>query len=243
MKNHVFEVFNATTQVVVPISKPLEEEQNTTDTVHFEYTTGIPDIDKIVNGMGNLFWEQIISMIKVNRDYYQCLVKIMDSRNFQTLEDVRVYVALELKKVHELETAETKLTTSFYDNLDTLSNIMGSNNFNYVKPQAVFVSYRNKMFALRHELEEIKRSMKSSENQIKLLQKEKKDLLNILDSYKTENVHKVPLEKRLRSEQEKHVELQAAVNTIFKNKIPQCSTSSYKDRSNYSFCKNIYDLD
>lgn len=229
MKNHVYEVFNTTANHV-----PLLE-QNISEIAKFDFKTGIPELDKILNDLGNNFWEQIIVMIKANRDYYECLTQIIDTRKFQTLRNVRLYVSSELKKKEQLGFVETDLTPSFNKHLEKFTKMLDTE-LNDELPKLKFLSYRSKINALRNELEEIKRNMKIVEFNIKLLQKEKKDLMNILESYNTENLHRVPLEKRLKSEQEKHVELQAMVSTIFKNKIPYCV--SQVDKSDYSVCRS-----
>lgn len=229
MKNHVYEVFNTTTNHVPKL------DQNISETVKFDFKTGISELDKILNDLGNNFWEQIIFMMKANREYYECLTQIIDTRKFQNLKDVRLYVLSELKNRDRLGYVETDLTPAFKDHLEKFTKILNTE-LNEELPKLKFLSYRTKINALRNELEEIKRKTKIAEFNIKLLQKEKKDLMNILESYNTENSHKVPLEKRLKSEQEKHVELQEMVTTIFKNKMPFCI--SQVDRSNYSICRS-----
>lgn len=73
--------------------------------------------------------------------------------------------------------------------------------------------------ALRMELAENKRLTKIAENSIAQLQKEKKDLLNILISYDSENINKVSLEKRLEAQKKTNDELRDLISTIFKKKM------------------------
>lgn len=73
--------------------------------------------------------------------------------------------------------------------------------------------------ALRTELAENKMRTKIAENSIAQLQKEKKDLLNILISYDSENIHKVSLEKRLEAQKQINDELRDLISTIFKKKM------------------------
>lgn len=229
MKNHVYEVFNTTTNHVP------ELDQNISETVKFNFKTGIPELDKVLNDLGNTFWEQIIFMMKANREYYECLTQIIDTRKFQNYRDVRIYVSSKLKNIDRLGYVESDLTPAFKAHLEKFTNMLDTE-LNEELPKLKFLSYRAKVNALRNELEEIKRNTKITEFNIKLLHKEKKDLMNILESYNTENLHKVPLEKRLKSEQEKHVELQAMVSAIFKNKIPFCTSQIGK--SSHSVCRS-----
>lgn len=71
------------------------------------------------------------------------------------------------------------------------------------------------MNALRMELAENKRRTKIAENSIAQLQKEKKDLLNILTSYDSENIHKVSLEKRFEAERQKNNELRELISRYY----------------------------
>jgi len=83
-----------------------------------------------------------------------------------------------------------------------------------------FLTYDSKMSALRMELAENKRRTKIAENSVAQLQKEKKDLLNILTSYDSENIHKISLEKRLEVEQQQNNELRDLISNIFNKKMP-----------------------
>lgn len=225
----MYEVLNTTIHDV-----PLQN-QNISETVNFDFKTGISELDKILNDMGDKFWELIVVMIKENRHYYECLTQILDTRKFQNLSDVRLYISSGLKKSDQMGFIKTELTPSFKKHLEKFTKMLDTE-LNEELPKLKFLSYRTKINVLRNELEEIKRKMKYAGINIKLLQKEKKDLMNILESYNTENVYKVPVAKRLKSEQEKHVELQAMVSTIFKNKMPFCI--SQIDKSNYSVCRS-----
>jgi len=71
------------------------------------------------------------------------------------------------------------------------------------------------MRALRLELAENKKRRKIAENSIAQLQKEKKDLLNILTSYDSENIHKVSLEKRFEAERQKNNELRELISRYY----------------------------
>lgn len=177
------------------------------------------ELDKVMNNMDQHFWENIISLVNVNRVYYECLTQIMDFQKFQYLEDVIDHIEVTLNKVEGSELIGSKIIASYNENLKHIGTLVDSrlNNDNLTKNS--LSNSHNKLRELRKELVDTKRNLKIIENKTIMLQKEKRDLLNILDCYTNENIHKVSLEKQLKAEQENSNKLQKMITSIFKKKI------------------------
>jgi len=217
VKNHVFEVFNA--NVILNNPKPLDVEKYVLKSDEIDFKTGTPELDKILIAMGQRFWQNIVSVVSVNDAYYQCLTQIMDTRKFKHFEDVIVHVNSTLKIAgDDFELIRSELVASSKEYMEKFGIVLNSK-LNEKSKKILPSNHNSKMNALRMELAENKRRTKIAENSIARLQKEKKDLLNILTSYDSENVHKVSLEKRLEAEKQKNNELRDLISTNFKKKI------------------------
>jgi len=218
VKNHLFEVLNA--DILVNNQKPLEVEKHVLRSENIDFKTGTPELDAILTTMGKRFWQNIVSVVSINNAYYQCLTQIMDNRKFKNLEDVKVHVNSVLKIAgDDCELIGSELLASSKEYMEKIGIILNSKlNEKSKKPPPS--NHSSKMSALSMELAENKRRMKIAENSIAQLQKEKKDLLNILTSYDSENIHKITLEKRLEAEQQKNNELRNLISTTFKKKMP-----------------------
>ncbi|XP_060845535.1 uncharacterized protein LOC132925131 [Rhopalosiphum padi] len=217
VKNHMFEVFNA--NVILNNPKPLDVEKYVLKSDEIDFKTGTPELDKILTAMGKRFWQNIVSVVSVNDAYYQCLTQIMDTRKFKHFEDVIVHVNSTLKIAgDDFELIRSELVASSKEYMEKFGIVLNSK-LNEKSKKILPSNHNSKMNALRMELAENKRRTKIAENSIARLQKEKKDLLNILTSYDSENVHKVSLEKRLEAEKQKNNELRDLISTNFKKKI------------------------
>lgn len=201
-----------------------ENKSNEVDIIHeikelkeksFDFKTDMAKIDEVMNNMDNTFWQTIISLVNVNHIYYECLKHIMDTQKFQYLEDVIDHVALTLSKIEGSELLGPKLIASYSENVKKFGSLVDCK----LNEKLVLPSNHNKFKELKHELAETKKKLKIVENKTVLLQNEKRDLLNILDSYSNEDVHKVSLEKQLRAEQENSEKLKNMISLIYKNKI------------------------
>ncbi|XP_015371441.1 PREDICTED: uncharacterized protein LOC107167065 [Diuraphis noxia] len=214
VKNHVFEVLNA--DILLNNQKPLEIDKHMLKSDNFDFKTGTLELDAILSTMGKRFWQNIVSMVSINNTYYQCLTQIMDNRKFKNLEGVKVHVNSVLKIAgDDWELIASELLASSKECMEKFGIVLDRKlNEKVKKPPSS--NHCSKMIALRIELDENKRRMKIAENSITQLQKEKKDLLNILNSYDTENIHKVSLEKRLEAEKQNNDELRDLISTIFK---------------------------
>jgi len=218
VKNHVFEVLNA--DILVNNQKPLEKEKHVLRSENIDFKTGTLKLDTILTTMGKSFWQNIVSVVSINNAYYQCLSQIMDNSKFKNLEDVKVHVNSVLKIAgddRELIGSELLATSKEY--MEKIGTVLDGK-LNDKSKKSLPSNHSNKISALSMELAQSKRRMKIAENSIAQLQKEKKDLLNILNSYDSENIHKISLEKRLEAEQQKNNELRDLISTIFKKKMP-----------------------
>ncbi|XP_060856020.1 uncharacterized protein LOC132933759 [Metopolophium dirhodum] len=218
VKNHVFEVLNA--EILVNNQKPLEIEKHVLRSENIDFKTGTLELDTILTTMGKSFWQNIVSVVSINNAYYQCLSQIMDNRKFKNIEDVKVHVNSVLKIAgddRELIGSELLATSKEY--MEKIGIVLDGKLNDKLK-KSLTSNHNNKISALSMELAQSKRRMKIAENSIAQLQKEKKDLLNILNSYDSENIHKISLEKRLEAEQQKNNELRDLISTIFKKKMP-----------------------
>ncbi|CAI6354777.1 unnamed protein product [Macrosiphum euphorbiae] len=215
VKNHVYEVLNA--DFLVNYQLQLEIEKHVLRSESIDFKTGTLELDTILTTMGKSFWQNIVSVVSINNAYYQCLLQIMDNRKFQNLEDVVAHVNSVLKidgDDQELIGSELLATSKKY--MEKIGIVL---NEKLKKPQSSNL-HSSKISALSMDVAQSKRRMKIAENSIAQLQKEKKDLLNILASYDSENIHKISLEKRLEAEQQKNNELRDLISTIFKKKMP-----------------------
>ncbi|XP_025198200.1 uncharacterized protein LOC112596656 [Melanaphis sacchari] len=218
VKNHVFEVFNA--NVILNNPKPLNVEKYVLKSNDIDFKTGTPELDKILTTMGKRFWQNIVSVVSVNNFYYQCLTQIMDTRKFKNLEDVIVHVNSTLKIAgDDFELIRSELVASSKEYMENFGSVLDSK-LNEKPKKTSFLNYDSNISVLRMELAKNKRYTKIAENSIAQFRKEKKDLLNILASYDSENIHKVSLEKRLEAEQQKNNELRDLIRIVFKEKMP-----------------------
>lgn len=199
---------------------PLLIDQKLTRNVQFDFKTGVPDLDEAMNEMGRRLWEKVISMIDLNHDYFECLTYIMNMQKVQTLEEVMVNVSETLKKGQTFELIGSELLASGEEFTKKIGIILNNNKVSYELAKKSYLSTLNELVVLKNELAENKRNTKIAENQIAVLRKEKKDLLSILDSYDSENIHKVSLEKRLKAEQETNEKLREMVAVAYKKKLP-----------------------
>lgn len=221
----MYEVFSSTIPIKNPFKQELQLEKNDLQTINFDIKTNMTELDDMVNNMGKCFWEKVISVVNINHSYYQCLTQIF-SHKFEHLEDVMVNIELVLKIGKESELIGPELIASCKEHLEKFGIILDSKfKYNQEFTKNALLSSKTKIDTLKNELEVTKRSMKISENKITILQKEKKDLLNILESYDTENTHKVSLEKRLKAEQDNNKKLREMISSIFKKKIPYLNSN------------------
>lgn len=227
----MYEVFAPTTHIEKTF-KPQGLDQKVTQTVNFDIKTNVVELDDMVNDMGRRFWEKVVSVVNINHCYYQCLTQIMDTQKFEHLDDVMNHVALVLNSGKETELIGLELVASCKEHLEKFGIILDSKlKFTQEFKKNTLLYSKIKLDKLTDELAEKKRSMKIAENKIVVLQKEKKDLLNILESYDSENIHKVSLEKRLKAEQDNNKKLREMISSIFNKKIPYLDSN--QDRSIY----------
>lgn len=217
MKNHVFEVFCAHK---VSNPKPQEVEKPVLKSKNTDLKTGTPKMDEMFDSMGKCFWQNIVSVVSFNSIYHECLVQIINTKKIQNLEDLVVHVDLALKKAgDDSEIIGSELITSSKEYLEKFG-IEFDSKLNETFKRNPQSSHESKLSALRVELTENERRTKIAENSIALLQKEKNDLLNILTSYDSENIHKISLEKRIEAEQHKNKELRDIIGSMFKKEMP-----------------------
>jgi len=166
------------------------------------------------------FWQNIVSMLSINNAYYKCLKQLIDKQKCKTLEDVILQVNSTLKTVgDDFEQIESEIVASAKQYLEKFGITLDSK-LNELLKKTLLLNYNSKMNALRMELAESKRYAQIAENSIAQLQKEKKDLMNILTSIDSENIHKISLEKRLEAEQQQNNELRDLISNIFEKKMP-----------------------
>lgn len=187
--------------------------------VDFNFKTGMPELDKTVNNLGLRFWQNVMLAVEANRMYYQCLAQIIDTRQFKDLKEVMdANFTLTLMKGEECELIGPELVAICKEHLKTFGTIL-DNKINEKPAANPLLTYHEKLNVLENELAENKKSMKIAENQIVLLKKEKKDLMNIISSFENSDVNKTSLEKRLKAEQKKNDELQAIVASVFNRRM------------------------
>lgn len=73
--------------------------------------------------------------------------------------------------------------------------------------------------SLEADLAAARRAASKAEKRVAALLNDKKHLLNILDGYERENVHKVSLEKQLEVEQENNRKLRAMIDSVYSKKM------------------------
>lgn len=185
-------------------------DENMTKFIAFDLKTGINELDEVVNGMGDDFWTKIMSVVNVNRAYHQCVSQIMDTQNVQSVEDIIRNVSLALQNENETERFESELIASCKENSVKLKIVLDCS-------LKIMRDRENKLNSLKKQLVQKADETRIAENQVAILTKEKKDLLNISKSYVTENVHK--LEKKIEEEQRKNKELREMIASIFKKKV------------------------
>lgn len=155
-------------------------------------------------------------MVSINNKYYLCLKQIIDKRKFKNLEDVVVHAKLALQMVgDESELIGSELIASSKQYLEKFGIVLDSKLNEKLRRARSSSDNDITMSALRLELAENKRRTKIVENTIAQLQKEKKDLLNILTSYDSENINKVSLEKRFEAERQKNNELRELISRYY----------------------------
>lgn len=76
-----------------------------------------------------------------------------------------------------------------------------------------------RLASLGAELAAARLAASKAEKRVTALLNDKKHLLNILDSYERENVHKLSLEKRLEVERENNRKLQAMIDSVYNKKM------------------------
>jgi len=216
----VYEVYTTTTVVQAKPELLIDVRALQQKTVNFDFKTGTPEMDEIVNSLGKSLWRKIVHMVDTNQIFYRCLEEIASTPKFQNLDDVKEYVSLALKKSIGPEKMGLELIDSFNEHLNKIADMLGDRLNNEQSTNFPISNAQTQLAALRNELADTKKNMKLAENKVAVLQKEKKDLLNILDSYDAENVHKVSLMKRLTAEQENTRKLRAMIDSVFKQKIP-----------------------
>ncbi|CAH1732021.1 unnamed protein product [Aphis gossypii] len=208
VKNHVFEVFTA--HVVDNPNSQQIEKHAMFKSENIDFKTGLTE----------RFWQNIVSMLSINNAYYQCLKQLTDKQKCKTLEDVILQVNSTLKIAgDDFEQIESEIVASAKQYLEKFGITLGSK-LNESLKKTSLLNYNSKMNALRMELAESKRCAQIAENSIAQLQKEKKDLMNILTSIDSENIHKISLEKRLEAEQQHNNELRDLISNIFEKKMP-----------------------
>lgn len=213
----MFKIFTSTTHFKEN-SKPPQVDKNVIRTVHFGLKNSNSDSDETEDNMDKRFWRNLIAMAKVNRVYYQCMTQVMDRQKFPRLKDVKQYVTLALKMGEESEFMESELVTQIKEYLKKFS-IKINSKLNQELNKTPYLSHHTQMSILRMELEKMKANLKIAEDNITLLQKENRDLLNTLNSYGHENIHKVSLKKLLESEQQKNDKLKETIASVFEKKM------------------------
>ncbi|XP_015371444.1 PREDICTED: uncharacterized protein LOC107167069 [Diuraphis noxia] len=205
VNNHVFETYTVHQMAISP--KPLDVEKHVvSNSENTDFKTGMP----------KRFWQNIISLVNINNTYYQCLKQITDTQKFENIEDLMVHINLALKMAgDEFELIGSELIASSNQYLEKFGIILDSKLNEKLKRVHPSSNNDSTMNALRMELAENKRCMKIAENSIAQLQKEKKDLLNILISYDSENINKVSLEKRLEAQKQTNDELRDLISKYY----------------------------
>lgn len=220
----MYEIFTVGTSHRVNKSPKYDQEDHKmrVKPKNFDFKTGTPELDETVNEMGKNLWQNIISLVEINREYYRCLMHIMDTKNIKHFNDIKNDVVLALKQGERAESIGTELLTVCQTNMRKIAYVLDNENKLYSETMAYdpFLNYRSKLDELQSELAENKKNSKISASKIALLEREKRDLLNILNSYDSENVHKISLEKRLKVEQMNNDKLRDMINLVFKKKMP-----------------------
>lgn len=215
-------MFNGTIYDKTGTAKSIQGKNYKQVPENFNFKTDTPELDETVNDMGHNLWENIISLININRDYYQCLMQIMDTKKFNDLDNVKVYVGLALKQGERMENVESNLIAYCQSNMKKIGLVLDRKNKLYIESMTKdpFFIYHSKFNELKNELLKTKKSTKDAEYKNALLEREKRDLLNILNSYDNENVHKVSLEKQLKAEKLNNDKLREMISKVFKHKMP-----------------------
>jgi len=211
----VHEVYASNSQVE-KLPEPLKVDQKV---LKIDLQTSVSEVDTMVNDLGRRFRDSVISVVDVNNVYYQCLAQVMDTQKFQSIEDVKAHVALALKNEVKSDLIGSELTASCKEHLKKFHIVLDSKLRDELT-RNTHSNAKSKLDALKDELAGNKRNMKIFEDRIKILRKKKKDLLNILQSYNTENVNRVSLEKLLKAEQETNSKLREMISVVFRKKVP-----------------------
>ncbi|VVC25799.1 Hypothetical protein CINCED_3A024559 [Cinara cedri] len=221
VKNHMFGIFNAKINEWNDTKKSARVQDHKLVQENFDFKTGMPELDETVNDMGKQLLQIIMSLVNINRYYHRCLTDILDTKKFNNLNSVKNHVGSVLKQGNKAESTGSELITFCQTNLEKIGHVLDSK---YKLPiesnNRKCIIYHSRLSVLQNELTEVKKSWKNTEHKIALLEREKRDLLNIKNSYDNENVHKVSLEKRIQAEQKRNVKLRAMMSKIFEQKMP-----------------------
>jgi hypothetical protein len=216
VKNHVSEKYEAITDILKNQSPQIDSKF--LSSIEFDSKTDTPELDKTITDADKCFWQNVMLAVEANQMYHQSFAQIVDTKQFQNLKDVMVHVALTLEKGEESELIGPELISICKEHLEKFGVVL-DNKLNNKPAKNPLLIYQKKFNLLENELLEKKRSMKIAENQITLLKKEKKDLMNMIKSYDTMDIHKTSLEKQLNAEQKKNDKLQGIVASVFNRKI------------------------
>ncbi|VVC27549.1 Hypothetical protein CINCED_3A002056, partial [Cinara cedri] len=222
VKNHVFEVLNVKMYEGNDTEKSAQVPDHKSVSENFDFKTGTLELDETVNGVGEQMWQNIRSLVNINHDYYRCLTDILDTNKFNNLDSIKDHVGSVLKQGKKAESVEPDLIAYCHTNLE--KNRQVTDNQHELNNDSItndpFLIYHSKLSALQNELTESKKSKKIAEGKIASLERKNRDLLNILNSYENENVHRVSLERHLKAEQKNNEKLRDMITKDFKQKIP-----------------------
>jgi len=220
VKKHVHEVYGPNSHVGELPEPPKVDRK----VLKIDLQTSVPEVDAMANDLGRRFWDNVISVVNANNVYYQCLTRITDTQKCRSIEDVKAHVALALKNGAESDSIGPELIASCKERLRKFHIVLDG------KPRDgstrdTHLNAKSELDALNDELAGNKRNVKVLENSVKTLRKEKKDLLNILHSYNTENVNRVSLEKQLKAERETNGKLREMISVVFRKKVPYLNSN------------------
>ncbi|VVC35068.1 Hypothetical protein CINCED_3A000032 [Cinara cedri] len=222
VKNHVFGVLNVKMYEGNDTEKSAQVPDHKSVSENFDFKTGTLELDETVNGEGEQMWQNIRSLVNINHDYYRCLTDILDTNKFNNLDSIKDHVGSVLKQGKKAESVEPDLIAYCHTNLE--KNRQVTDNQHELNNDSItndpFLIYHSKLSALQNELTESKKSKKIAEGKIASLERKNRDLLNILNSYENENVHRVSLERHLKAEQKNNEKLRDMITKDFKQKIP-----------------------
>jgi len=225
----VFDVFVGNAHVP-ELPKPLTITQTVLKSKNIDSQTDKSEMDLMVDNLDNNLWNNITSAVSDNNMYYECLTQIMDAKKVQSIENVRDYVRSTLKKGKNSNVVRSNLIALCESNLKTFGTIL-NNKLQDKYAKNSLENTKTKLDDLKKELAAKNRQLKNYESNVKLLKKEKRDLLNILHGYEVENIHKISLEKQLKAEKETNIKLREMAANIFKNKNPNLNFNyTYKNR-------------